>query len=116
MSETTEKDYYSNLGRVGGTGSPAEDMEEERAQNRLWYLKEEAKWGKDTMTQKKAIEELSKIGAPAIGHLEEILSIVPPGEISQYCQDTINGINRTLSNEREGGRKKALETNLRTSD
>jgi len=115
MSERAEN-FYGNPGRVGGTGSPAEDMEEERARNRLWDLKEEAKWGKDAMTQKKAIEELSKSGAPAISYLEEILAVVPPGEIRQYCQDAINGISRPLSNEREDGVEKALETKVRTPD
>lgn len=115
MSERAEN-YYGNPGRVGGTGSPAEDMEEERARNRLWDLKEEAKWGKDTTTQKKAIEELSKNGAPAISYLEEILSVVPPGEIKQYCHDAINGIGRPHPNEREDGVEKALETKVRTPD
>ncbi len=113
MSERAE-DYYGNLGRVGGTGSPAEDMEEERARNRLWDLKEEAKWGKDAMTQKKAIEELGRSGVPAISYLEEILSVVPPGEIKQYCQDAINGIGRPLPNEREDGAEEALETKVMT--
>lgn len=116
MSERVEKDYYGNPGRVGGTGSPAEDIEEERARNRLWDLKEEAKWGKDTMTQKKAIEELSKSGTPAMNYLEEILAVVPPGEIKQYCQDAINGISRLLSSERQDGVEKVLETKVRTPD
>ncbi|AIC16245.1 hypothetical protein [Nitrososphaera viennensis] len=115
MSERAEEDYHGNPGRVGGTGSPAEDIEEERARNRLWDLKEEAKWGKDTMTQKKAIEELSKSGVPAISYLEEILAVVPPGEIKQYCQDIIIGISRPLPDESEGGAE-ALEAKVRTPD
>jgi hypothetical protein len=38
-------------------------------------------FGKDAMAQKRAIEEPDKIGAPKISYLEEILSVVPPGEI-----------------------------------
>ena len=116
MSERPETDYYSYPERIGGTGSPAEDKEEERAQYRLRNLKEEAKWGKDTMTQKKAIDELGRIGAPAISYLEEILSVVPPGEISKYCQDAINGISRSPSYEREYSVEKVLEKKVRTSE
>lgn len=115
MSERAGENYYGNPERVGGTGSPAEDMEEERARNRLWDLKEEAKWGKDTTKQKKAIEELSKSGAPAISYLEEILAVVPPGEIRQYCQDVINGISRP-SQTREDNLEKVLEKKIRTPD
>lgn len=113
MSERSEKDYYGNPERIEGTGSPAEDVEEERALNRLWDLKEEAKWGKDTMTQKKAIEALGKSGTPAVGYLEEILSVVPPGEIKQYCQDVISDIIRPLPNERKNNVERASGTKVR---
>lgn len=114
MSEGAERDYRGSTGHVGGTGSPAEDMEEERARNRLWDLKEEAKWGKDATAQKKAIEELGRIGAPSVVYLEEILSVVPPGEIRQYCQDVINGISGTLAGVNEDS-EKVLETKVMTA-
>lgn len=113
MSEGAERDYQGNPRRVGGTGSPAEDTEEERARNRLWDLKEEAEWGKDATAQRKAIEELGKIGAPSIGYLEEILSVVPPGEIKQYCQEVINSISGKLAVGNEES-KKVLETKVMT--
>ena len=77
---------------VAGIGTPAEDREEERAENRLWNLKEDAKWGKDAEIQKKAIRDLERIGTPALNHLEEVWSIIPPGEMKQYCIDAISRI------------------------
>jgi hypothetical protein len=77
---------------VTATGTPAEDREEERAYASLWSLKEEAKWGKDMETQKKAVHELEKIGAPALSYLEEVAAVAPPGEIKQSCQDAIQSI------------------------
>lgn len=86
------KQSADDKGQFTVTGTPAEDREEERAQNSLRSLKEDAKWGKDVETQKKAIHELEKIGTPALSYLEEILAVVPPGEIKQSCQDAIQGI------------------------
>lgn len=116
MSEKAEKDYGGNLGQVGGTGSPAEDREEERERNRLWNLKEDAKWGKDTRTQKNAITELGKIGTPAISYLEEILSVLAQSEMRQYCQDAIHGISRPVPGEAEHSVEKVLETKVKTPD
>lgn len=79
-------------GQFTATGTPAEDREEERAQGSLRSLKEEAKWGKDVETQKRAIHELEKIGTPALSHLEEVAAVVPSGEIKQSCQDAIQSI------------------------
>ena len=102
-SLTHEQPRRESQGKVTGTGTPAEDREEEWAKNQLWNLKEDAKWGKDTVTQKKAIQELGKMGTPALSHLEEIWSIVPSVEIKQCCLDAINRIvipqpNETTSN------------------
>lgn len=113
MSEVAERDYQGNPGSVGGTGSPAEDMEEERARNRLWDLKEEAKWGRDVAAQRKAIEELGRIGAPSMAYLEEILFVVPPGEIKQYCRDVIRGISGTPAVGNEDS-EKVLNTKVMT--
>jgi hypothetical protein len=48
--------------------------------------------GRHAETQKKAIQELGKIGLPALSHLEEILAVLPPGEIRQNCHDAIHSI------------------------
>jgi hypothetical protein len=112
----SEKDYDDNPARIGGTGSPAEDREEERAQNRLWNLKEEAKWGKDATAQKRAIEELSKSGSSAVTYLEEILLVLAPGELKEYCQDSINGIGRSIPKEEKNSAEKVMETKVGTSD
>lgn len=77
--------------QIKGTGTPAEDREEERAQS-MWNLKEEAKWGKNAEIQKKAIQELAKIGLPALSYLREILAVLAPGEIRQSCEDAIRNI------------------------
>ena len=84
--------HNDKKGQVTGTATPAEDREEERARDSLWDLKEDAKWGKDIKTQKKAIRDLASIGTPALIHLEEVLSVVSPGEIKQYCQNAINSL------------------------
>jgi hypothetical protein len=112
----SEKGYDDNPARMGGTGSPAEDREEERARKRLWNLKEEAKWGKDANAKRRAIEELSKSGSSAVTHLEEILLVLAPGELKQYCQDAINGIGRSIPKEGKNGAEKVLETKVEKSD
>lgn len=99
MSERSEMKHYSNPERVGTTGSPAEDIEEERAKNRLWDLKEEAKWGKDSIIQKTAVQELSRNGTPAMGYLKEVLLVLPPGELRQFCQESVNSITHPPSDE-----------------
>jgi hypothetical protein len=91
---------------ITGTGTPAEDSEGERTENRLWSLKEDAKWGKDAETQKKAIRDLEMIGTPALSQLEEIWSIVPSGEIKQYCLDAIN---RIISHQPSEARRNGVE-------
>jgi hypothetical protein len=87
-----EQQHADKTEQVTGTSTPAEEREEQRARDSLWNLKEDAKWGKDVETQKKAIRDLTGIGTPALTHLEEILSVVPPGEIKQYCQNAINSL------------------------
>lgn len=47
--------------QVTGTGTPAEDVEEEGPQYDLWSLVEDAKWGKEIETQKKAIRDLARM-------------------------------------------------------
>jgi len=109
MSDNAEKDYSRNPEHIRGTGTPAEDREEERAKNRLWDLKEEAKWGRDIETQKRAIQDLRRNGNAAMSYLEEILSVVPPGEIKQYCQDAIDSI---ISPQRNEAKKNPVEKNV----
>ena len=102
-SAVYEKSGGNNQGQVTGTGTPAEDREEdreeEREESRLRDLKEDAKWGRDLETQKKAIEDLRKNGISAISYLEEILAVVPPGEIKQYCKSAIDSIIDAQQNE-----------------
>lgn len=74
-----------------GTGTPAEEREEERAM-KMWNLKQDAKWDKDFEAQKNAIQELARIGAPALTHLREILNVLPPGETRQSCEDAIRNV------------------------
>jgi hypothetical protein len=69
----------NNQGHVTGTGTPAEDIEEQRALDILRELKEEGKWGKDADTQKKAIRDLARMGTAALSPLTEILLVLPPG-------------------------------------
>lgn len=47
--------------QVTGTGTPAEDVEEEGPQYDLRSLVEDAKWGKEIETQKKAIRDLARM-------------------------------------------------------
>lgn len=77
-------------------------------------MKEEAKWGKDGSAQKKAIENLGRVGAPSMAYLEEILSVVPPGEIRQYCLDVIRGISGMPAVGNEDS-EKVLNTKVMTS-
>lgn len=112
-SLTPEQSSGDDRMHVTSTGTPAEDREGERTENMLWSLKEDAKWGKDIETQKKAIRDLEKIGAPALGHLEEIWSVIPPGEMRQYCIDAISriiGHQPSKAKTIEG--KKVIETSL----
>lgn len=59
---------------------------------RLWELREDAKWGRDVETQKKAIQELGKIGTPALGIIEEVMAVSSSKDLQDCCQDVINGI------------------------
>lgn len=77
---------------ITGTGTPAEEEEEQRALDKLWNLKENAKWGKDVDVQKNAITDLARIGTPALSHLQEILSVVASKDIRDHCQDAIDRI------------------------
>lgn len=83
-------DYNDKDRRVTGTGTPAEDMEAEGPQYDLWSLVEDAKWGKEIDTQKKAIRDLARLGIVSLPKLKDILSVVEPGEIKQYCQNAID--------------------------
>lgn len=112
-SSTPEQPSSGDQMHVTSTGTPAEDREGERTENMLWSLKEDAKWGKDIETQKKAIRDLEKIGTPALGHLEEIWSVIPPGEMRQYCSDAISRIiRRQPSKAKTIEEKRANETSL----
>jgi hypothetical protein len=93
-SVVPEQSRSSSVGQVTGTGTPAEDREEERALYSLWNLKEDAKWGKDIYTQKKAIRDLAGIGTPARSYLEEVLSVLTPGDTRDYCQEAMNNVTR----------------------
>ena len=59
---------------------------------KIWALKEEAKWARDTDSQMKAIRELGELGAIAIPSLEEIQMINAREEIKQSCIDSIKRI------------------------
>jgi hypothetical protein len=59
---------------------------------KIWALKEEAKWARDTDSQMKAIRELGTLGAIAIPSLEEIQAINTREEIKQCCIDSIKSI------------------------
>ena len=59
---------------------------------KIWALKEEAKWARDTDSQMKAIRELGELGAIAIPSLEEIQMINAREEIKQCCIDSIKRI------------------------
>ena len=92
-STVYEQSNADNKNQVTGTGTPAEDVEEQRALDSIRDLKEDAKWGKDADTQKRAIRDLSKIGTPALSSLTEVLLTLPSGEIKNCCQDAINKLN-----------------------
>lgn len=57
----------------------------------MWELKEEAKWGRDMETQKKAIQELGKIGKPALGIIEEVMTVSSNKDIRDLCLEGMNG-------------------------
>jgi hypothetical protein len=62
-------------------------------EQRLWELRQDAKWGRDTETQKKAIQELGKVGTPpAMSILNEVMAVSSRDDIRKYCQDVINGV------------------------
>lgn len=58
----------------------------------MWDLRQEAKWGRDFETQKNAIQELGKIGAPALSVLQEVMAVSTRSNVRECCQDVINGI------------------------
>jgi hypothetical protein len=94
-----EQGIANNQSQITGTSTPAEDVEEQRAQDIFRDLKEDAKWGKDADTQKKAIRGLSKMGTPALSSLMEILLVLIPGEIKSYCQDAIEKLDSLQQSE-----------------
>lgn len=61
-------------------------------EQRMWELREDAKWGRDLETQKKAIQELGKIGKPAMGIIEEVMTVSSSKDIKDLCLEVINGI------------------------
>ena len=81
------------------------------AEQKLRELKQDAKWGRDTETQKRAIQELGKVGMPALSVLEEVMAISSRDDIREYCQGVINGIAgvRTGETEKNQSEKKAEE-------
>jgi hypothetical protein len=81
---------------------------------RLWELRQDAKWGRDTETQKKAIQELGKVGTPpAVNILNEVMAVSSRDDLRKYCQDVINGIiaATTTNNVRTGEQGVAAEKN-----
>lgn len=70
-------------------------------EQRLWELRQDAKWGRDAETQKRAIQELGKIGMPAISVLQEVMAVSSREDIKGYCQDVINGIANVKTGEAE---------------
>lgn len=62
---------------------------------KMWELREDAKWGRDIETQKRAIQELGKFGSPALSVLEEVMAVSSRSDVRQYCHDVINGIANT---------------------
>ncbi|AIF85447.1 hypothetical protein NTE_03419 [Candidatus Nitrososphaera evergladensis SR1] len=88
------------------SSSPSSSSPEEQ---RLWELRQDAKWGKDTETQKKAIQELGKVGTPpAVNVLNEVMAVSSRDDIKKYCQDVISGIIATTTNDiRTAGEERA---------
>lgn len=61
-------------------------------EQKMWELREDAKWGRDFETQRKAIQELGKFGAPALSIIEEVMTVSSSKDVKDCCQDVINGI------------------------
>jgi hypothetical protein len=61
-------------------------------EQRIWELRQDAKWGRDVETQKRAIQELGKMGAPAMSILEEVMAVSSRSDIRECCRDVVNGI------------------------
>lgn len=70
-------------------------------EQKLRELRQEAKWGTDTETQKRAIQELGKIGTPALSVLQEVVVVSSREDIREYCQEIINGISKFRIGETE---------------
>ena len=68
---------------------------------KLWQLKQDAKWGRDIETQKRAIQELARIGSPAEGILEEIMMVSSRDDIKEYCRGVIDGFRNMQIGETE---------------
>jgi hypothetical protein len=85
--------------------------------NYLRDLTAEAKWGTDSETQKRSIEELGSYGNIALPSLEEIMVVSSRDEIRQHCIDAIRGIERMgLSDDKKDDNKvKADNENNGTS-
>lgn len=79
-------------------------------EQRLWELRQDAKWGRDTETQRKAIQELGKVGTPpAMKILNEVMAISSRDDVRKYCQDVVKGIiaATATNNVRTAGEEKA---------
>lgn len=75
-------------------------------EQRMWELREDAKWARDVETQKRAIQELGKIGTPALSVLQEVMAVSSRSDIRECCQDVINGIANGKAAEKNQPEKK----------
>jgi chromatin remodeling complex protein RSC6 len=72
----------------------------------IWELRQDAKWGRDVETQKRAIQELGKMGAPAMSILEEVMAVSSRSDIRECCRDVINGITNVRTETEKISQKK----------
>lgn len=82
---------------------------------KIWHLKQEDKWARDTESQIKAIRELGTFGMVALPALEEIQAINAREEIKQCCIETIKNMNyqkpERLTNTKDSGESGDNRTN-----
>jgi len=76
-------------------------------QERLHYLKQDAKWGSSVENQIKAVRELGTLGEAALPSIEEVLQISVRDEIKQCCEEVIRELGRNSSQESAQIRKRA---------
>jgi hypothetical protein len=79
-------------------------------EQRLRELRQDAKWGKDTETQKKAIQELGRVGTPpAVNILNEVMAVSSRDDVRKCCQDVVNGIIAPATNNVRTGEQGVAE-------